>query len=50
MVYPPARNLFDILVRRWQEDAMEAKLARAWVTGGMLRIMPQLDRRPAARS
>jgi protease-4 len=48
VVYPTSRNVFDILLRRSQEDAMEMKLApifgrvpfRAWMAGGMLRILP----------
>jgi protease IV len=49
VVYPTSRNILDILLRRsQQEDAMEMKLApifgrvpfRAWMAGGMLRILP----------
>jgi protease-4 len=49
VVYPAARSVLDILLRRsQQEDAIEAKVApvfgripfRAWMAGGMLRIMP----------
>jgi protease-4 len=49
VVYPPSRSLLDILMKRSQVDVVEAKLApvfgrvpyRAWMAGGMLRIMPQ---------
>jgi protease IV len=49
VVYPTSRSILDILLRRSQEDVMETKLApifgrvpfRAWMAGGMLRIMPQ---------
>ncbi len=48
IVYPGRRNILDILMKRSQEDLMEAKLAqvlgrmpfRAWLRGGFLRIMP----------
>ena len=46
--YPPRRSVFDLLFRRSQQDLLEAKLAdafqgmpyRAWMHGGMLRLMP----------
>jgi protease IV len=50
VVYPTTRSVLDILLRRsQQEDMLESKLAplfgrvpfRAWMGGGMLRIMPQ---------
>jgi hypothetical protein len=48
-VYPPTRSIFDILLRRSQEDMVQARLApvfgrvpfHAWMRGGMLRILPQ---------
>ncbi len=47
-VYPQPRRLFDIIFRRPQQDAMAARFAwvfgsvpfRAWLGGGLLRIMP----------
>jgi protease-4 len=47
-VSPPRRTLFDTLLKRSQEDALESSLARvfgpvpyhAWMQGGMLRMMP----------
>jgi protease-4 len=49
VTYPGRRSIFDVLMRRSQEDVVEAKLAsvfgrvpfRAWMKGGYLRIMPQ---------
>ena len=48
VTYPGRRNIFDILMRKSQEDMLEAKLAqvfgrmpfRAWLKGGYLRLMP----------
>ncbi len=48
MVFPGRRNILDILMKKSQEDMMEAKLAqvlgrmpfRAWLRGGFLRMMP----------
>jgi protease-4 len=48
MVYPGRRNILDILMKKSQEDMMEARLARivgrmpfrAWMRGGFLRLMP----------
>jgi len=49
VTYPARRSILDILLRRSQEDMVEAKLAsvfgripfRAWMKGGYLRILPQ---------
>jgi protease-4 len=49
VTYPGRRSILDILMRRSQEDVVEAKLSsvfgripfRAWLKGGYLRIMPQ---------
>jgi protease IV len=46
--YPARRTIFDVLMRRSQEDALESKLSRllpglrirAWLEGGFLRLMP----------
>jgi protease IV len=48
MIYPGRRNILDILMKKSQEDMMEAKIAqvlgnlpfRAWMRGGYLRLMP----------
>jgi protease-4 len=48
ITYPPRRSLFDMLVRRSQEDMLEAKLRQvfqgmpfhAWMKGGFLRMAP----------
>ena len=48
VTYPPRRNVLDILMKKSQEDMMEAKLSqvfgkipfRAWMKGGYLRVMP----------
>jgi len=48
VAYPPRRSVFDLLFRRSQTDMLESKLAeafrgvpfRAWMHGGMLRMMP----------
>lgn len=48
VLYPPRRSVFDLLLRRSQPDLLESKLAeafhgvpfRAWMHGGMLRMMP----------
>jgi protease-4 len=47
-IYPARRSILDILMRRSQEDMLEAKLTqvfgrvpfRAWMKGGYLSIMP----------
>ena len=49
LLYPGRRTLLDIWLKRSQDDALETKLRavfgqvpfRAWMKGGMLRIMPQ---------
>jgi len=46
--YPPRRSILDLLFKRSQPDLLESKLAeafhgmpfRAWMHGGMLRLMP----------
>jgi protease IV len=46
--YPARRTIFDILMRRSQEDTLESRLARlfprahirAWLEGGFLRLAP----------
>lgn len=46
--YPPRRSILDLLFKRSQPDLLESKLAeafhgmpfRAWMHGGMLRMMP----------
>ncbi len=48
VVYPPRRSLLDVLLRQAQEDGVDARLSRAfgrvpyraWMHGGLLRIMP----------
>ena len=48
VVYPSRRSIFDMVLRRSQEDMLELRLAqvfgkipyRAWMRGGMLRILP----------
>ncbi len=48
VTYPPRRTLLDLLMRRSQDDMVEAKLRpllhripfHAWMNGGLLRIMP----------
>ena len=48
ITYPPRRSVFDLLLRRSQEDMLESTLARAfhgmpfraWMKGGYLRIAP----------
>ena len=48
VVYPARRSIFDMVLRRSQEDMLELRLAqvfgkipyRAWMRGGMLRILP----------
>jgi protease-4 len=48
VLYPPRRNLLDIVMRRPQDDMLESKLAQtfgnmpfhAWMKGGFLRLMP----------
>jgi protease-4 len=47
-VYPPRRSLFDLLMKKSEQDALETELTRAfghmpyhaWMRGGFLRIMP----------
>jgi protease IV len=47
-IYPGRRNLLDLIMKRSQEDMMEAKVAQvlgrmpfhAWLRGGYLRMMP----------
>jgi protease-4 len=50
VMYPPRRDILDVLMKRSApEDMLETKLApvfgrvpfRAWIQGGLLRIMPQ---------
>ncbi len=46
--YPPRRSVLDLILRRSQQDGLEAKLSElfqgmpfhAWMRGGMLRLMP----------
>jgi protease-4 len=48
VLYPPRRSLLDMLLKRSQDDPLEASLSRvfgrvpfhAWMKGGMLRLMP----------
>ena len=48
VVYPGRRSLIDILLKKSQDDMMEAKLSQvlghvpfhAWLRGGLLRMMP----------
>jgi len=48
VMYPARRTLFDVLMKRSQEDVLESQLSsvfgrvpfRAWMRGGMLRLMP----------
>jgi protease-4 len=48
IVYPPPRNILDIILKRSPESALEAKLKQvfgrmpfhAWMKGGYLRLMP----------
>ena len=48
MIYPGRRNLLDLIMKKSQEDMLEAKVAtvlgrmpfRAWMRGGYLRMMP----------
>ena len=48
MIYPGRRSLLDLIMKKSQEDMMEAKLAQvlghmpfhAWLRGGYLRLMP----------
>jgi protease-4 len=52
MIYPGRRSLFDLLMKKSQEDVLEAKAAQvlgrlslhasfqAWMRGGYLRLMP----------
>ena len=49
LLYPGRRNLLDLWLKRGQDDALETKLRevfgripfRAWMRGGMLRMMPE---------
>ena len=49
LLYPGRRNLLDLWLKRGQDDALETRLRavfgripfRAWMRGGMLRLMPQ---------
>ncbi|MGA8581414.1 MAG: S49 family peptidase, partial [Bryobacteraceae bacterium] len=49
LLYPGRRTLLDIWLKRSQDDALETRLRavfgrvpfRAWMKGGMLRMMPQ---------
>jgi protease-4 len=48
MIFPGRRNLLDLIMKRSQEDMLEAKVAQvlgrmpfhAWLRGGYLRMMP----------
>jgi len=48
VTYPPRRNIFDVIMKKSQEDMLESKLAatfgripfHAWMKGGFLRLMP----------
>ncbi|MGD0772570.1 MAG: signal peptide peptidase SppA [Candidatus Solibacter sp.] len=48
MIYPGRRSLLDLILKRSQEDMLEARVAavlgrmpwRAWMRGGYLRMMP----------
>ena len=48
VTYPPRRSIFDVIMKRSQEDMLESKLAEAfgrmpfhaWMKGGYLRLMP----------
>jgi len=48
MIYPGRRNLLDLIMKKSQEDLLEAKIAtvlgrmpfHAWMRGGYLRMMP----------
>jgi protease-4 len=48
VTYPPRRSIFDVIMKRSQEDMLESKLAQAfgrvpfhaWMKGGYLRLMP----------
>jgi protease-4 len=49
LLYPGRRNLLDLWLKRSQDDALETRLRavfgrvpfRAWMRGGMLRMMPE---------
>ena len=49
VVYPGRRNFLDVLLRHSTDDMLQTKMAeifgkvpyRAWMKGGMLRVMPQ---------
>jgi hypothetical protein len=48
VIYPGRRSLLDLILKKSQEDMMEARLAQvlghmpfhAWLRGGYLRMMP----------
>jgi len=48
LVYPGRRSLLDLILKKGQEDILEARIARvvgqmpfrAWLRGGFLRLMP----------
>jgi hypothetical protein len=48
MIFPGRRSLLDLIVKKSQDDMLEAKVAqflgrmpvRAWLRGGYLRMMP----------
>jgi hypothetical protein len=48
MIYPGRRSLLDLIMKKSQEDMLEAKIAavlgrmpfHAWMRGGYLRTMP----------
>ena len=48
VTYPPRRSIFDVIMKRSQEDMLESRLAQAfgrmpfhaWMKGGYLRLMP----------
>ena len=48
VTYPARRSIFEVLMRRSQEDMLESRLAQvfgpvpfhAWLKGGYLRVMP----------
>lgn len=48
ITYPPRRSIFDVIMKKSQDDVLESKLAqvfgrmpfRAWMKGGYLRLMP----------
>ena len=48
MIYPGRRSLLDLIMKRSQEDMLEARVSQvlgrmpfhAWMRGGYLRMMP----------